>query len=228
MTPALRRIGSHASPLVVIDGFAGGIADAVDAAAALAPFGRAAGSYYPGLRRILSEADGAAWDYVTRTMRAAAPFVGGAFDADGFDLIEASFSIVTDPPASLVPAQRAPHFDSTDPDYLAILHYLTDLPGTGTAFYRQRSTGIERIDDGNVDRFVAAAKRESAALAGYTNASNAHFEQIAAVEAAPDRLVIYRGCLLHSGIIPSAMTFDSDPRTGRLTANFFLQARRGR
>lgn len=228
MAPELLRIGAHSSPVVVIDDFSGDIAPAVDAAAALAPFGRVTGNYYPGLRRVLAEADGAAWDYVRRTMEAVAPFVGGAFDVDGFDLGEASFSIVTDPPETLEPPQRAPHFDSTDPGYLAVLHYLSDVPGTGTAFYRQRSTGIERVDPGNVDAFVAAARRESANLYGYTGGSNLWFDQLAAIEARPDRLIVYQGCLLHSGIIPPSMAFDSDPRRGRLTANFFVTGYRGR
>lgn len=228
MTPELRRIGRAESPLVVVDGASDALDEVVNIAAELAPFGRRHGSYYPGLRRVIGQRDERASAYVDRLLGAIAPFVGGAFDADGFDLIEASFSMVTDPPDALFPAQRAPHFDSIDPDYLAVLHYLCDTPDTGTAFYRQRDTGIEKVDAGNVDAFVAAAKRDSAKLSGYTVSSNDYFEQIATVEAVPDRLVIYQGCLLHSGIIPPDMGFSADPRAGRLTANFFVQAYRGR
>jgi hypothetical protein len=227
MTPELRRIGTLQSPVVVIDGFSGEAAAIVEIAAALAPFPTPRSPYYPGLRRSIGASDGPAWDYVVRTLQAAAPFVGGGFDADSFDLIEASFSMVTARPQTLAPAQRAPHFDSPDPDDLAILHYLGGVTGSGTAFYRQRSTGIERVDAGNLDAFVAAARRESAALTGYTGASNPFFEQLAVVEAAPDRLAIYQGSLLHSGIIPADMSFSPDPRVGRLTANFFLKAKRG-
>lgn len=228
MTPSLRRIGAHGSALVVVDGFDGDVAAVIEAAAALAPFGRPPGSYYPGLRRVLDERDGAAWAYAERTLEACAPFVGGAFDADGFDLVEASFSMVTDPPHALAPAQRAPHFDSTDPDYLAILHYLGGTGETGTAFYRQRATGIERVDEGNRAAFIAAAQRESVLAQGYIADSDAAYEQVAAIEAAPDRLVIYQGCLLHSGIIPPGLPLSPDPRVGRLTAKFFVRAYRGR
>jgi len=38
-----------------------------------------------------------------------------------------------------------------------------------------------------------------------------------------DRLAIYQGCLLHSGIIPPDMDFSDDPRRGRLTANIFIK-----
>jgi len=224
MKPELRRFGTSQSPVVVIDGFSGDARAVVETAAALAPFPPGAGTYYPGPRRVLSKADDAAWAYVRRTLEAAAPFLGGAFDFTRFDLLEASFSMVTARPETLVPAQRAPHFDSADPDYVAILHYLVDTPGT--AFYRQRSTGIETITDANRDAFVAAARRESASLTGYTNGSNDHFEQIGMVEGSTDRLVLYQGRLLHSGLIPEGMDFSTDPRRGRLTANLFVKGYR--
>lgn len=224
MKPELRRFGTSQSPVVVIDGFSGDAQAVVEIAAALAPFPSSAGTYYPGLRRVLSEADGAGWAYARRTLEAAAPFLGGAFDFVRFDLLEASFSMVTARPETLAPAQRAPHFDSADPDYVAILHYLSDTPGT--AFYRQRSTGIEAITEANCDTFIAAAKRESPALTGYTNGSNAHFEQIGRIEGVADRLAIYQGRLLHSGLIPEGMDFSADPRRGRLTANLFVKGYR--
>jgi hypothetical protein len=224
--PELRRIGSESQPVVVVDGFSGDPAAAVAIAAALAPYPPSA-NYYPGLRRIIRRADEAADAYVVATLEQAAPFIAGAFDVDAFDLLEASFSIITAAPATLSPAQRAPHFDSTDPDYLAVLHYLGGTERTGTAFYRQLSTGIETIAEANLDRFVATARRESAQLSGYIASSNAFFEQIAAIEGVPDRLIIYRGAMLHSGIIPPDLPFDADPRRGRLTANFFVRGRRG-
>lgn len=220
MTPELRHIGNQHSPLVVIDDFTGDVAAIVALAATLAPFPRADG-YYPGLRRTIGPADGAANDYVVRTLEAAARFIGGAFDAETFDLVGASFSMVTEAPDALRPGQRVPHFDSTDPGYLAVLHYLSDTPGT--AFYRQRSTGIEAVTEDNRAVFLAAAAREGAAAHGYIATSSAAFEQIAQVEGKMDRLVIYQGRLLHSGIIPSGMALGSNPRSGRLTANLFVQ-----
>jgi len=221
MKPELRRVGESQSPVVVLDGFSGAPGEIVETAAALAPFEASRGTHYPGLRRIIRPADRAANAYVEQMLQAAAPFIGGAFDFDRFDLLEASFSMVTASPGVLSPVQRAPHFDSTDPGYLALLHYLSDTPGT--AFYRQRSTGIEIVDDGNVDSFVAAARAESAVMAGYIRESDSYFERIGAVEGLADRLVIYRGNMLHSGIIPEDMDFSSDPRRGRLTANIFIR-----
>lgn len=224
MTPDLRRVGEARSPVVVIDDFTGAVNEVVELAVAMAPFPSGSGSYYPGLRRPITVGD-AAYGYVERLLQTAAPFIGGGFDVDTFDLLEASFSMVTAAPDTLDPAQRAPHFDSTDPDYLAVLHYLSDTPGT--AFFRQRATGIELVDDGNIDAFVATARRVNADLSGYIHGSNPHYDQIGQIEGVRDRLAIYRGSMLHSGIIPADMAFSADPRLGRLTANIFIKGRNG-
>jgi hypothetical protein len=224
--PELRRFGENHSPVVVIDDFSGDAEAVAALAEALGPFPDVREGYYPGLRRVIAAEDVDADAYVVRTCRAASQFIAGAFGLGGFNLVEASFSMVTAAPSELQAPQRSPHFDSPDQRYLALLHYLRVPAGSGTAFYRQRSTGIERVNDANVASFVAAATRESAQLspdAGYIQGSDRFFEQIGAVEAVPDRLVIYQGSLLHSGIIPDGMTFSADPRVGRLTANFFVQ-----
>lgn len=226
MRPRLLKVGSAQQPVVVVDEAVGDVSAVVELAAAMAPFPRIAGNYYPGLRRVIDPSDGAAFDYVERLLERSAQFVAGAFDVDRFALLEASFSMVTEEPAALHPAQRAPHFDSTDPNYVAVLHYL-NVPGeSGTAFFRQRSTGIDQVTEANVARFVATAQaeaRQQPAAAGYIQGSDDHFELIEQVEAAPDRLLIYRGSMLHSGIIPPDMNRSADPRLGRLTTNIFIR-----
>ena len=226
MRPELLRVGKSQSPVVVIDDFSGRPDQISGFAEALAPFPIIEHNYYPGVRRIITPDDGDANAYVEQTCRDVGQFIAGAFDFDSFRLIEGSFSIVTKNPSELRQPQRVPHFDSTDPAYLAILHYLRVPAGSGTAFYRQRTTGIERVTELNVSTFVPVAQAEVAKLpadSGYILGSNPFFEQIAAVEAVPDRLIIYQGSLLHSGIIPRGMNFSADPREGRLTANIFVQ-----
>jgi hypothetical protein len=226
--PQLQRVGNSQSPVVIVDDFSGSAEDIARLADELAPFPLIEGNYYPGVRRVIAEADEAAYNYVFATCRGAAPFIGGAFEVNGFDLIEGSFSVVSLQPHELQAVQRAPHFDSTDQALLAGLHYLRVPPGSGTAFFRHRATGIERITDANLDVYVSAARAESAKLppdSGYIAGSNEFYEQIAFVEAVPDRLILYHGSLLHSGIVPEGMSLSADPREGRLTANFFLRGR---
>jgi hypothetical protein len=226
--PELRRVGNSQSPVVVVDDFSGSAEDIARLADALAPFPPIKGNYYPGVRRVITPADAAANDYLMRTCQEAAPFIGGGFEVNRFDLTEGSFSLVTLQPHELQPRQRAPHFDSPDPNLLAMLHFLRVPAGSGTAFYRHRATGVERVTEANIRQFVSASQAEAQRLpadSGYIANSNEFYEQIGAVEAIPDRLIMYHGNLLHSGIIPQGMSFSADPHEGRLTGNFFLYAR---
>ena len=222
MKSELRTFGQSQSRVVVIDGFSGAPEAVVAIAKAMAPFPPEGATRYPGVRRFITEADTAAHAYAMHTLRALGPFVGEAFGFRGCHWIEASFSMVTMPPDALSPPQRAPHFDSPDPNLLAVLHFLSDTPKTGTAFYRHKATGIERVEPGNAATLRAAVSRE-AAPPGYITGSNADYEQIGLVEAVPDRLVIYQGALLHSGLIPPDIVFSDDPAKGRLTANLFIR-----
>lgn len=222
----LRRFGVGQAPVVVIDGFSGNPERVCNIAEALAPFPAQHASFYPGVRRNIVPADADADHYVTESCQRAAQFIAGAFDIDSFELVEASFSMVTTLPSNLLPVQRAPHFDSTDPNHIALLHFLRVPEWSGTAFFRHRITEIEKVTEANVARFVAVAAAQAAGLrpgTGYIQGSDEHFEQIGLVEAVADRMLIYQGSLLHSGLIPPDMPFTSDPRAGRLTANIFIR-----
>ena len=220
-----RLIGTSRAPLLIVDNVSDEAEQVSAVAADLCPFPTAKGNFYPGLRRFITARDTAAAAYVRKTLQSLAGRINRAFGIDGFDLLEASFSMITASPDTLLPAQRVPHFDSTDPRYLAVLHFLSDTPDTGTAFFRQRETGIEQVTSANRAAFVAAAQQDAAATSGYIGASNPAYEQIARVEALRDRLIVYPGSMLHSGVIPAGMIFSPDPRVGRLTANFFIRGR---
>jgi hypothetical protein len=223
--PELRHFGNAQSPVVVIDDFSGSLEHILEIAEELAPYPRHT-NYYPGLRRIFTAADTAANAYVEESCERAAQFIADAFDIDVFDLVEASFSMVTLKPTELTPPQRAPHFDTTDQKDIALLHYLRAPPNSGTAFFRQRATGIERVTELNVSVYVPVAEVQNAQLpadSGYFHGSDEFFEQIGAVEAVPDRMIIFQGSLLHSGLIPPDMPLTGDPRQGRLTANIFVR-----
>ena len=228
MKPQLQQVGTSKSPVVIIDEFSGAMEDIARIADSLAPFPPSQGNYYPGVRRMIGKADQQAYSYVLASCRRVAPFIAGAFGFQGFDLNEASFSLVTTSPNQLQAIQRAPHFDSSERNMIALLHYLRVPKGTGTAFYRHRSTSIERITSENLNHFISVAGRELANRTtnlGYINGSDDIFEQIGSVEAVPDRLIIYHSTLLHSGIIPQGMKLSADPREGRLTANLFIIGR---
>ncbi|MBA4163756.1 MAG: hypothetical protein C0510_03850 [Erythrobacter sp.] len=225
MLPARMFVGGSLTPVLTVDGIGPDPAAIVGMARALGPFPRATNNY-PGLRRIIGPADTPVWAYVAKLLNDAASFIGGAFDVDGFDLVEASFSLVTTSPEMLTPVQRLPHFDGVEDDLIALLHYAA--PNAGTAFYRHRATGIELVTPENVDRFVAVARREAQrAGPGYVHPSSpGAFEPIGHVEGHAGRLIAYPGRLLHSGVIPQGFDFCADPGSGRLTTNIFLKTRR--
>ena len=155
----------------------------------------------------------------------AMPLVERVFGLDraalkGFD---ASFSMVTTPPEALHPMQRIPHIDTRDPRRLAILCYLGRGAMGGTAFFRQNSTGLEQVGPDRFDSYEAARRADLVRLPpGYPGRDTPGYTETAHFEARFNRLLIYRSCSLHSGIIPPDARLSADPRLGRRTVNIFL------
>lgn len=198
----------------------------VSIAAGDATFGDAAEgeNFYPG--RLAP----APLEYVSGLVRALDPLIRDGFGLTGVALGHAScnFSLVTLPPERLKPAQRIPHVDTVDPLQLAILHYLCDPQLGGTAFYRHRATGFETLTAERLDRYrnVLDAELQSApAPPAYIDGDTPQFTRTRLVDAAFNRVVVYRSRTLHSGHIPHPAALSSDPRKGRLTANIFLTYR---
>lgn len=135
-------------------------------------------------------------------------------------------SLVTTPPAKLVPFQRVPHYDSTDPNRIALLHYLCN--SGGTSFYRHRSSGTETVTAAGEVDYVRAVNAEVRTTGmpppAYVDGDTEVFERIGRYDAAFNRALIYRGSMLHSVNVPSDFVPDPHPRTGRLSVNTFLLA----
>lgn len=218
---SLRQIGREGEPVMVIDGVLDDPAALVDCAAesTFAPaFGPAGG--YPGLRAP------APLDYVEAVVRTLATPLADAFELGAARpaRAECNFSLVTLAPDALVPAQRAPHIDTVDPWQFAILHYLCPAAFGGTVFFRHRATGFETLSEDRLAGYDAARAGERDPP-GYVGADGRWFDAIGEVAAQPNRLVVYRSRLLHSGRILAPERLSADPRTGRLTANIFLTMR---
>lgn len=225
MAIKVHEIGQSRSRLVIIDDFMPQAAQVVEAAAALVPFPPEGETAYPGRRRQIAPGDTAS-GYVIAALKAVAPVIGEAFSPAGFSVLEASFSLVTTPPEKLTAVQRLPHYDWANPNILAVLHHLHHLPNTGTSFYRHIASGVERVDSESAPRLRQAMRDEDARMGlgqGFTTETSDRYEKIFHAEGRFNRLLIYQGALLHSGYIPEDFAFSSDPRTGRLTANIFVQ-----
>jgi len=214
----VERVGHCEQPVVIIDDFHPHF-DALRGAANQSEFARR-GPYYPGLQAFADpghlQAVGALLTEIFQHI----------FDIKkGVSLVQCSYSIVTTPADDLAPIQRLPHVDTTDPGRIALLHYLSDEKTGGTGFYRHRRTGAELLNDSNFDEYRAELETEGVPKAGYMRGSDNRFELIGHVDAKPNRAIIYRSQLLHSGMIPRDLAFSDDPQTARLTLNSFFQAK---
>lgn len=218
-------IGAERAPLLVIDNFVAEPDALVDTASTLSycPTTR----HYPGVRAV------APTEYqqllVTRL---------GALLADYFQINARSaglsmchYSLVTTPAARLTAVQRIPHIDSLSSEGLATIHYLFRKDLGGTSFYRHRSTGFEFVDADRSATYFGALEREQAAqnahdTTGYINGNTDLFEKVAEQAGVFNRMLVYRRNSLHSGSIAHDFIPDTDPRTGRLSINSFIDFRR--
>lgn len=214
-------VGHDRAPVIVIEDAWPNAHALVELAAARKDFERKS-LYYPGVR------SPAPVDYATGIVAQLTDLIRSTFALeDEIVITDSTFSIVSTPAEKLVPFQRVPHFDSVDPNGLALLHYLCDLGGT--SFYRHRSTGLELITADAQEDYIRRVNAEVRASGlpppAYVEGDTALFERTAKYEAAFNRALIYRGSMLHSVNVPPDFVPDADPRGGRLSLNTFLTVR---
>jgi len=146
---------------------------------------------------------------------------------------ESFFSVVTTAATDLLPIQRIPHYDSTDPKLLAAVIYLChpslpDAGFSGTSFYRHRRTGYEEISTATHANYQLALdhdmrthgppKRE------YADGDSALFETIFSVPLTFNTAIIYPGRILHAANIHRHFSPPRDQSEWRLTITAALQA----
>ncbi len=135
-----------------------------------------------------------------------------------------AFSLTTLPASELGPLQRTPHFDASTPNHMAILLYLCDGRHGGTGFYRHNATGLQQITEATrehyLDTYYAEINARHPAQRYFDN-SDAQFTLLGMIPAKFNRMVIYRGSLLHSACINPGLSLSANPRAGRLTVNSF-------
>lgn len=216
----VERIGQGAHPVLVIEHAVPGAETLVEAARQLS-FARG-GPFYPGVR---APAPPAYTDVIGRAYGALICKVFG-WQNEGIQPMEADFSLVTTPPEDLVRYQRLPHIDGTSNDTIAVLHYLCGPEKGGTGFFRHKATGFEALSDETHQLYTDTLEKELSESGEPPQAypgMSPHFDQTARFDCAFNRLLVYRGNLLHSGLIPDNMPLSDDPARGRLTLNSFFR-----
>jgi len=211
-------VGHVREPVVVIEDFHPHF-DQLRAAANGADYGQL-GPHYPGLQ---APADPRHLQPVSALLTQIFQEIFGV--TAGVSLIQCTYSMVTVPDAELAPIQSLPHVDTTDPGRIALLHYLSGANMGGTAFYCHRATGTETLNSAELADYTAAIEAEGVPQPCYMRGSNTRFEQIGHIAAKPNRAVVYRSQLLHSGLIPKDLPFSDNPAEARLTINSFFQSK---
>ncbi len=216
-----QRHGEEALPVVIADDFFAEPAIWVERACArqFAPIG----PYYPGIRASLSAEE------TVECVSGLSAELALAFGGRSFRAVESYFSLVTTAPADLQPIQRLPHFDNFSEKRIALLIYLNGRPDSGTAFYRQRETGFESVTEERYARFAKAledgVKEHGMPPPAYIGGDTPIYQQIARYDGRPNRGILYRSNSLHCAEIPPDLPLLSEPASGRLTINIFLEAR---
>ena len=217
-------IGQENTPLLIIDNFAQNHHDLILDAGDGSLFVADAKNFYPGKRKLTKASY--AQQICSKYLSLFREYFGFENAHYARTLISA-FAISDQAPGQLRPVQMLPHFDTTQSNQLAVVHYLCGPEHGGTSFYRHRASEFETI---NAERFTGyGTQLKQEAMANqlhlnpcYMQGSNNMFEQIYSVEACMNRAVIYPSNILHSGNINSALGLSSDPRKGRLTIGSFI------
>lgn len=218
----IQIVGDEKTPVVILDDPISSTDSLVEYAARQANFGSDDEFAYPGIRTELPAEYAAALGPQLVGLISHIYNVPRSFKPH---LIHQLFSLVTQEPEELGTLQRLPHTDNRSPYYFATVHYLNAGDHGGTGFFRHRPTRFERITDDRYESFIQAANAHMAAngqpAPKYIDATDDHFELIARVGYRQNRMAIYPGNLLHSGLIRPDRDISSNPVEGRLTANLF-------
>ncbi len=217
---SVQQLGNSRSSLLVIDNALLN-ADAIrDYACQYGQFNTPEATQYPGLNAPLPAG------FMTPMAKALRPLLAPAFGVPVQQSVTCHgyFGLVTLPPDALSKVQVMPHVDLIGHQRLAVLVYLCDASQGGTAFYRHKSSGLERLTGDNFTAYTAAMNAEMAEGAipqTYVQDDHPRFERIGFTESRYNRLVVYNSNLLHSGMVKPDI-LSPDPRLGRLTMNIFI------
>lgn len=219
----LKLVGEEKTPVLIIDNFSLDNQAIIDYACEHSEFGSDNATAYPGIRSMLTR------QYVVDVLKVVYPYLYKVYSIPLHLKLKTQaryYSILSKAENELQSSQRVPHVDSPSPYYFAILHYLNEGEFCDTGFFRHKPTGFEKVYAARTNEYYA--KRESffnehgEPEAKYINQSSEQYELYDKIEYKANRLVAYPGCLLHSALVDPKRDLNPDPRTGRLTANIFV------
>jgi uncharacterized protein DUF6445 len=136
------------------------------------------------------------------------------------------YSVVTTAAKDLLPIQRIPHYDSTDPGLFAAVIYLCDTRFSGTSFYRHRKTGYEEITGENQGNYRLALDLEMRTHGPppkeYVSGDSSLFEVVFSNELRFNSAIVYPGRALHAANIKKQFEPPQEKSEWRLTVTALL------
>lgn len=220
----VQYVGIERTPVVILDDFLLDTQHLIRHAEQNVKFESIQSTLYPGIRTTLPK------EYVLTSLQGLFKKLYEIFEVPPHMALKPLgiyYSLLNLSPAELTSMQRMPHFDTDRTYYLALLHYLNPMPHGGTGFFRHIKTRFERINQQRSAQYLEVVKGQLADIdldcKGYCVESNSYFELYQQIDYQPNRMLIYPGNLLHSGIVDLATDIDPSPKTGRLTANMFIE-----
>ena len=220
---SLLLLGQEQRPLLVVDDLLLNPQWLLEWAQQGEGFAAEGANFYPGVRKPLPDTYA---ELIRTFMHQQLAIVPGANTDMRVAVSFCALAITNQDPASLLPIQRIPHFDSCDARQWAMVHYLCAEEYGGTGFFRHRSSGFETISADRQSKYHRLLEDEAVTVglpaARYLQGSSTLFEQTHRVEASFNRALFYPGNILHSGLIKDWQS--SQIGQCRLSANCFLTA----
>jgi hypothetical protein len=220
--PKIEFIGKHKTPVIIIDDYADNHNEITEQVRDFGCFSPDNVTNYPGIRSPIPKA------LVVGYLRPLMQMLYRIYRIpDNFEPspIDNYFSLITSKPNELSAMQSWPHFDTPNPNFLAVLHYLDNGSHGGTGFFRHNKSDLERIDEKSKDDYYKYAhdyfQTKKTNTFGYCTEQHSEFTCYKKIDYKPNRLIVFPGQLLHSTLVDLKTDLDPTPESGRLTANLF-------
>jgi len=220
------RMGDENNIVVIVDDFLSDPASFLKQERLSSEFLEEADNYYPGVRSDMSS------DYASHLKAFFSENISGMFGTFGAGSwsVQSKLCLANTASADLSPIQSIPHFDTSDVNQIAAVHYLCDAPYQGTSFYKHRTSGFESISPERSKAYFKWLSREAITTgmpkSGYITGDTALFKRVGKVACRYNRIIFYKSNLLHAGDINAKTDLSKDPLRGRLTANSFIKLSR--
>lgn len=213
------RIGPEEQPLIIIEDLAANPYDLVEFAKC-AKWKAPNSGLYPG---IIAEPP---TEYLVEIASKLKSQICRAFNFPADKKLSATgfFALTTKGLEDFGPWQRIPHFDQSNVESLAMVHYLHPNQTGGTGFFVHTSSGYQSINPRRHEAYNQEVQewmdKNPNSLNDFAGANTPNYELIHEVPFKFNRAILYPSYVLHCAMYNS-QSKDDNPQTGRLTLNSF-------